>query len=101
LRRGVRPTFRDPRTLIRIVYRDPQHVSERLTLYAAEKLAEPSRVGGDGPAPTRPRRQPGANPTAETAAIAEELRSRSASIARTDGAITGTLRSKFKTGAHR
>src|SRR6185437_11753807 len=34
--------FAGSREAVRIVYRDPEHVSERLTLYAIARLAEPS-----------------------------------------------------------
>jgi hypothetical protein len=38
--------FAGSRELARIVYRDPEHVSERLTLYTVARLADPSVGGG-------------------------------------------------------
>ncbi len=70
------------RGLVRLVYRDPEHVPERLTLYAAARLAEPSREWGQSARNSRPDTPP--------AQIAEELRIQTARIARIDGAIAGT-----------
>ncbi len=78
----VRRTLSGWRQLGRIAYRDPAHVAERLTLYGAQHLGQPSldwarRVREDRPDVPR-------------AVIAEELRTQSAQIARIDGAIAGT-----------
>jgi hypothetical protein len=70
------------RELVRIAYRDPEHVSERLTLYANQHLAAPSRAWAE-----RVRRERSDTPPAT---IAEELRTRSAQLARIDGAVAGT-----------
>lgn len=70
------------RRLGRIVYRDPEHVAERLTLYGARSLGEPSLEWAD-----RVRK---ARPEAPSAVIAEELRAQTAQLARIDGAIAGT-----------
>ena len=67
---------------MRIVYRDPEHVAERLTLYAIGRLADPSLEWAQAVGRDR-----AGTPPAE---IAEELRLRSAQIARIDGAISGT-----------
>ena len=74
--------FSGSRDLARIVYRDPEHVSERLTLYAADRLADPSRDWARSARSARPETHP--------AQIAEELRTQSAHVARIDGAIAGT-----------
>ena len=39
----IRRAFSSSRELVRIAYRDPEHVSERLTLYTAARLGDPSR----------------------------------------------------------
>jgi hypothetical protein len=70
------------RELVRIAYRDPEHISERLTLYAAQNLAEPSREWA-----ARVQRE---RPETPKPQIAEELRMQSANIARIDGAVAGT-----------
>jgi hypothetical protein len=78
----LRRTFSGSREAIRIVYRDPEHVAERLTLYAVARLANASiewaesvHLAGDETPP---------------AEIVEELRIQTAQIARIDGAISGT-----------
>ena len=68
--------------MIRIVWRDPEHLPERLTLYAADRLAEPSRAWAEHARETRPD-----TPRSE---IASDLRSQSAAVARVDGAVSGT-----------
>jgi hypothetical protein len=67
---------------VRIAYRDPEHIPERLTLHAAQNLAAPSAEWA-----AAARR---ARPDASLAEIAEELRVQSAKIARMDGAVAGT-----------
>ncbi|MBV8956189.1 MAG: hypothetical protein JO179_18770 [Solirubrobacterales bacterium] len=78
----VRRVFAGSRALVRIVYRDPEHVAERLTLLAADRIADESKQWAVAARQNRP-----GTPVAE---IAEELRIRSAHIARIDGAISGT-----------
>jgi hypothetical protein len=78
----IKRTLSGWRQLARIAYRDPEHVAERLTLYGAQHLGEPSlawarRAGKTGSEVPR-------------AVVGEELRTQSAQIARIDGAITGT-----------
>jgi hypothetical protein len=68
--------------LVRIAYRDPAHISERLTLHAARNLAEPSQRWAE----TALRERADATP----AEIADDLRAQSVRIARIDGAIAGT-----------
>jgi hypothetical protein len=70
------------RGLVRLVYRDPDHVAERLTLYAADALGPPSREWAE--------RVTSERPDAPRAHIAEELRQQSARVARVDGAVAGT-----------
>ena len=41
-RRGVRVVTDVPRQMVRIAWRDPEHICERLTLQAVHRLAEPS-----------------------------------------------------------
>jgi hypothetical protein len=74
--------FSGSRDLVRIVYRDPEHVAERLTLYAADRLGDLSRQWAQSALSDRPATAP--------AKLAEELRTHSAQIARIDGAISGT-----------
>ncbi len=78
----IRNAFSSSRELVRIAYRDPEHVSERLTLYTASRLGDLSREWAKTARSSRPDSHP--------AEIAEELRTQSAHIARIDGAIAGT-----------
>ena len=64
------------------MYRDPEHVSERLTLYAIERLADSSREWARSVREDHPDTHP--------AQIADELRTQTAHVARIDGAIAGT-----------
>src|SRR5947199_7987944 len=82
LRRRVTRALSGSRELVQIVYRDPEHVAERLTLYAGRSLGEQSREWAESAREARP--------GAEIAEIAEELRIQSARIARIDGAVSGT-----------
>src|SRR3954466_2724436 len=68
--------------LMRIAYRDPAHIPERLTLHAAQNLAEPSREWAE-----RALRE---GPDATPAESADDLREQSVKIARVDGAVAGT-----------
>ena len=78
----IRRALSRGKLLATIAYRDPVHVAERLTLYGAGNLAEPSQQWAESIR--------AAQPDAPKAQIAEELRMRSAHIARVDGAISGT-----------
>jgi hypothetical protein len=81
-RSRVGQVFSGARELVRVVYRDPEHVAERLTLYAADRYGDASREWAKSARSARldtPR-----------AVIAEELRTHSAQVARIDGAISGT-----------
>jgi len=74
--------FSGSRELVRIVYRDPEHVAERLTLYVADRYGDASREWAQSAR--------SAQPDTPRALIAEELRTRSAQVARIDGAVSGT-----------
>jgi hypothetical protein len=78
----IRQVFSGSRQLVRIAYRDPEHVSERLTLYASGRLGEASRAWAQSALAARPDTNP--------AKLAEEVRGQTAQIARIDGAIAGT-----------
>jgi hypothetical protein len=78
----IRRLFAGSRELVRLVHRDPEHVAERLTLYAVDRIADESTHWAESARLARPQ-----TPRAE---IAEELRVKSAQIARIDGAISGT-----------
>ena len=80
--RRIRRAFAGTRELWRIVYRDPEHVSERLTLYTAERMGDPSREWAESVQSDRA--------GTHTAQIADELRTQTAHVARIDGAIAGT-----------
>src|SRR5437763_147138 len=81
-RSRVRRIFSGSKDLARIAYRDLEHIPERLTLYAMERLSEPSREWARTAQETQPE-----TPRAE---LAETLRIDSARVARIDGAISGT-----------
>ena len=78
----IRRVFSGSRELWQVVYRDPEHVAERLTLYTADRLGDPSREWA--------RSARSARPDTPVAKIADELRTQSAHVARIDGAISGT-----------
>ncbi len=82
LRRRIGRTLSGWRQLGRIAYRDPEHVAERLTLYGARILGEPSQEWAN--------RVRAARPEVPRAVIAEELRTQTAQVARIDGAVSGT-----------
>ena len=78
----MRRAFGGTKELVRIAYRDPEHISERLTLHATHNLAEPSREWAERAL----RENPGSSP----ADLANDLRDQSVKIARIDGAVAGT-----------
>jgi hypothetical protein len=82
IRRRVGHTLSGWRQLGRIAWRDPEHVAERLTLYSAGNLGEPSLEWAHEARETRPE--------VPRAVIAEELRTQTAQVARIDGAVSGT-----------
>jgi hypothetical protein len=75
-------TLSEGRRLARIAYRDPEHVSERITLSGAQQLGEESVEWAE-----RARRE---RPDAPRGVIAEEVRIQTARVARLDGAVAGT-----------
>ena len=81
-RSRIRRFFSASRDLWRVVYRDPEHVPERLTLYTTGRLGDPAREWAETVRSSRP-----GIPVVQ---IAEELRTQSAHVARIDGAISGT-----------
>lgn len=78
----ARRTLAGSRDLIRLIYRDPEHVAERITLYATRMLGESSQQWAQDIRIERP--------DDDVTSIAEDLRRQSASVARIDGAIAGT-----------
>jgi hypothetical protein len=78
----VRRMFAGSREAIRIAHRDPEHLSERLALYAIARLAEPTAQWAEAM-----RINHADTPRAE---IVEQLRLQTAQVARVDGAISGT-----------
>jgi hypothetical protein len=75
-------TLSGTRALARVVYRDPEHVAERLTLYASQHLAEPARAWAEAELQARP--------DVPRAQIADDIRTHAARVARIDGAVAGT-----------
>ncbi len=82
IRARARRTLSGWRQLGRIVYRDPEHLAERLTLFGAGNLGPPSLEWARGVRAARP--------DVPRAVIAEELRMQAAQVARIDGAVAGT-----------
>lgn len=76
---GLIARFRD---LARVAYRDPQHVSERLTLLFVERLGEPSREWAEAALKAR-----GNEARWE---IGAEQTHRAALVSRIDGVVAGT-----------
>jgi hypothetical protein len=70
------------RRLAKIVYRDPEHVAERLTLFGSKHLGEPSLEWAGKVREERP--------DTPLPAVAEEVRIQTAQVARIDGAVSGT-----------
>lgn len=81
-RDAVRHSLRASRQFVQIVYRDPEHASERLALAAQRRLGEPSLAWAEAELRRHPERDPGE--------IAARLRHETAAAARIDGAIAGT-----------
>jgi CTP:molybdopterin cytidylyltransferase MocA len=77
----IRELFSRSRMLMKIAWRDPDHVPERLTLLAVSRLGAPSMEWA-----ARALAAPGADP----AALAESVRLQSAKVARIDGSVAGT-----------
>ncbi len=69
-RSRIRRAFSGSRDLWRVVYRDPEHVPERLTLYTANRLGDASREWAQSVRSS--------HPDTPVAKIAEELRTQAA-----------------------
>jgi hypothetical protein len=70
------------RDIARIVYRDPEHVAERLTLLATQRLGESAHTWGQ--------EVRSGQPDVDLAAVAAERRKLAQRVALIDGAIAGT-----------
>lgn len=79
---GRKKRTREWRRLMRIAYRDPEHVGERLTLFASNHLADASLEWANRVRKERPDTPP--------EVIAEEVRLQTAQVSRIDGAVSGT-----------
>jgi hypothetical protein len=78
----ARQSLRVPGALVRLVVRDPQHIPERLTIFAVDRRAAGARVWAH--------RVRDAEQTASRPALVDVQRRRTVSTARIDGAIAGT-----------
>jgi hypothetical protein len=78
----LRALVASSRHLIRLVYRDPEHLPERLALKAVERLGGPSRDWAQAEISRRP--------AAGAGRLADDLGAHSAALARVDGAVAGT-----------
>jgi hypothetical protein len=78
----VRSGLRVPGVVVRLAVNDPAHISERLTIYAADRQADDARDWA--------KRARAAEPGTPVAALAEAQRRRTVSTARIDGAVAGT-----------
>jgi hypothetical protein len=74
--------FERTRGFLRLVHRDPEHVTERMTLYAADHLGQASREWAEASL--------AAHPDTPRHKLADRLREDSAKVARVDGAVAGT-----------
>ena len=81
-RRGVRVVTDAPRQMIRVAWRDPEHICERLTLQAVHRLAEPSLQWAQD---TR-----ASYPEGDLQDSVDHLGTQSARIARMQGMVAGT-----------
>ena len=81
-RRGVRVVTDAPRQMVRVGWRDPEHICERLTLQAVHRLAEPSLEWAQT---TR-----AAHPDGDLQESVDHLGTQSARIARLQGMVAGT-----------
>jgi hypothetical protein len=80
--RGRKKRSSQWRRLAKIVYRDPEHVAERLTLFGSKRLSGPSLEWANKVRKERP--------DAPLLAVAEEVRIQTAQVTRIDGAVAGT-----------
>ena len=80
--RGVRVVTDVPRQMVRIAYRDPEHICERLTLQAVHRLAEPSLEWAQAAR--------AAHPDGDLREAVDGLGTQTARIARLQGMVAGT-----------
>jgi hypothetical protein len=78
----ARRSLRVPGALVRLLVRDPQHIPERLAIYAVDRRAAGARGWAQ--------RMRDAEPGGSRPALVEVQRRRTVSAARIDGAIAGT-----------
>lgn len=81
-RRGVRVVTDVPRQMLRVAYRDPEHICERLTLQAVHRLAEPSLEWAQAAR--------AAHPNGDLGDVVSGLGTQTARIARLQGMVAGT-----------
>ena len=81
-RRGVRVVTDVPRQMVRVAYRDPEHICERLTLQAVHRLAEPSLQWAQ--------EARAAHPDGDLQETVDRLGTQTARIARLQGMVAGT-----------
>ena len=80
--RGVRVVTDVPRQMVRVAYRDPEHICERLTLQAVHRLAEPSLEWAQAAR--------AAHPDGDLQEVVDGLGTQTARIARLQGMVAGT-----------
>ena len=80
--RGVHVVTDVPRQMVRIAYRDPEHICERLTLQAVHRLAEPSLEWAQ--------EARAAHPDGDLREVVDGLGTQTARIARLQGMVAGT-----------
>ena len=80
--RGVRVVTDIPRQMVRVAYRDPEHICERLTLQAVHRLAEPSLEWAQ--------EARAAHPDGDLREVVDGLGTQTARIARLQGMVAGT-----------
>ncbi len=81
-RRGVRVVTDAPRQMVRVAWRDPEHICERLTLQAVHRLAEPSLQWAQ--------EARASHPDGDLRETVDYLGTQSARIARMQGMVAGT-----------
>lgn len=81
-RRGVRVVTDVPRQMVRVAYRDPEHICERLTLQAVHRLAEPSLEWSQAAR--------AAHPDGDLGDVVSGLGTQTARIARMQAMVAGT-----------
>ena len=81
-RRGVRVVTDVPRQMVKVAYRDPEHICERMTLQAVHRLAEPSLEWAQAAR--------AAHPDGNLGETVDQLGTQSARIARLQGMVAGT-----------